>query len=718
MIAHTATEPTVKVTGVEDAMGFMLDPAATAHILNMLRSGVYKDPKMACIREYWCNARDSVVEAGKDPSKHVFITLPNDYEPYFKIRDEGMGLSEADFRRVFRKYGASTKRDSNEQIGCLGIGSKSAFSYSDTFTVTAIKSGMKRVFIASVARNSVASDGIGNLNLVQEVDTTEANGVEVSIPVKETDFDDFRSKTLHFMSFLPASQRPIVRGINQSLVDVPVRTGEYRGLNWTLTQEGNSYAIMGGVPYALDSRSMDGLSDEAKSLVDFGVDMVFDIGEVEMAISREELRYTEFSLAALKNRLEGILSFLSDEISKKIVSPKSIWDAKWIYRSIYQAYTVDAKLIREVLGKSQKFTPLMWNGKLVTNNAFEAAKGVVMYTCRLDGDDKISRSACKSFAVTQENQFPIIIHDAKRYGEWQRVQTYLKQQKAVGGFVQCLVIRYEFSSAKDAMQAEYDINSLQVNLLSSFERDRTNSAIARKTARSFEFNPVDSPFQSGEDYWDAQEADLDAGGLYVEVNRNWTATSRYHSFSCSKIKEALKVLSDINVAVDVVWGFKPSIVAKLDHTKWKPFKSFIVENVKKHLIDNKVGQHPFDSNVFSSLVHSDEVPRIMGYVATCEKEIIPYIKPDSIFVKYVKDLAAFKEKYKENPLSVLLDFYKQYNQYTHDVLEGNLVESQDLVDFKVFAKQVGNKYPMLTICESFRSCSAAKIANYINEKDA
>ena len=103
-----------------------------AHIFKVLRSKIYSDKILAVIREYSCNAVDAHVEA-ETPDKPIKITLPNAMNPHFIVRDFGKGMTDEDIFDIYATYGESTKRNTNSQIGQLGLGCKSGFAYSNSF---------------------------------------------------------------------------------------------------------------------------------------------------------------------------------------------------------------------------------------------------------------------------------------------------------------------------------------------------------------------------------------------------------------------------------------------------------------------------------------------------------------------------------------------------------------------------------------------------------
>ena len=64
-------------------------------------------------------------------------------------------LSEEEVQEVYAFYGESTKRNTNDQIGMLGIGSKAAFAYGDNYVINSFLDGKKHIYNAYIDESQV-----------------------------------------------------------------------------------------------------------------------------------------------------------------------------------------------------------------------------------------------------------------------------------------------------------------------------------------------------------------------------------------------------------------------------------------------------------------------------------------------------------------------------------------------------------------------------------
>lgn len=350
------------------------------HLMSILRDQLYSDKKLAPIREYSCNAYDANVENGKKDVP-IKVTLPTTFFPELKIRDYGKGLSYEEMVGIFCSYGESTKRNSNEFIGQLGIGSKSGFAYGDNFLVTSYNNGVKSTYNCALD-----SSGVGTLIHFATENTQEESGLEITIPVRSSDIFDFKTKALNFFKFWDVY--PNIVGINKEEVErtkfaaVPMLQGE----GWTLYEPNENeyghvaHVIMGNISYPLvwdlvydyNTRSSNSFYNFlAQSKIIFRM----PIGSIEMSPSRESLQYTEHTIKSIKAKVDEIISSMRETINKKIADAKNIWEAKLFYGQMFgkihgnaQNYNLSkAHCKLEECFKNQ----LKWNDIIINKHTFD-----------------------------------------------------------------------------------------------------------------------------------------------------------------------------------------------------------------------------------------------------------------------------------------------------------------------------------------------------------
>ena len=300
MIPNTK-DRTIQSGGVEKSGEFGISLNDAAHIMTILRDTLYSDKVLAVIREYSANAWDSHRDSGI-PDKPIKITLPTELEPTLRIRDFGKGLSQEDVFQVYTQYGASTKRNSDNSVGMLGIGSKSGFAYSDSFNITSWHGGMKRLYVAVLDQSEK-----GLIQQLHEEPCGEETGVEIQIAVKPEDIKEFTGKAKELFKYfrpqpdintglpeLPKAQHTFKNGV---IYDDPHENHYYRSSNWV--------AVMGCVFYRI---SLEQLGDKLPEfLSNISGALFFNIGDVQINASREELKYSDMTKTALVERFNGLV---------------------------------------------------------------------------------------------------------------------------------------------------------------------------------------------------------------------------------------------------------------------------------------------------------------------------------------------------------------------------------------------------------------------------
>jgi hypothetical protein len=296
----------VTSSGVEGSASFEISMDNAAHIMTILRDTLYSDKVLAVLREYGANAWDANRDAGRSKVP-ITVTLPTFGDPTLKIRDNGPGLTMEAVFQVYNQYGSSTKRDSNSAVGMLGIGSKSGFAYSDSFTIVSWCDGHRATYVAVI---DDSEKGRVDLLDVQKMSVENGQnpletGVEIQIPVKPSDINEFTTKAQALFAYF--EPRP---DINTKLPDIKTGT-EFPGLGRIVETSGARYsyssewiAVMGCIPYKINLSQLKGLSSSATILS--GI-LWFDVGTLQFSASREELKYSDLTKQRLAERINVIV---------------------------------------------------------------------------------------------------------------------------------------------------------------------------------------------------------------------------------------------------------------------------------------------------------------------------------------------------------------------------------------------------------------------------
>lgn len=257
--------------------------AASPQAFDILSSKIYTDAKLAIVRELSTNAVDSQIEAG-NPDKPFDVHLPNAMEPWFSIRDFGTGMSDDAINNVFTTYFQSTRNDSDDYTGALGLGSKSPFSYTDSFSITSYYNGMVSYY--SAFKNET---GAPSIRLLRQDATIEPNGLEVRIETKPGDEYGFVDSAKRVYQFFKV--RPNISGNRVTFDELEVI---FEGPDYKIFKEGRYGSlsqlslVMGNVHYKITNNMLVHTLNYSGKLVMFA-----PIGACSVAASREELHYDD-----------------------------------------------------------------------------------------------------------------------------------------------------------------------------------------------------------------------------------------------------------------------------------------------------------------------------------------------------------------------------------------------------------------------------------------
>ena len=569
-----------------------------AFILDMFADKVYSNKERAVIRELACNAHDSHVMAGTTdvPFK---VHLPTELEPWFSLRDYGTGLEDDDIANIYGAIGVSTKRDSNEVIGCFGIGSLSPYSMCDSFTVKSYLNGIVRTY--QCMRDEQRKPKVIPLGVEP---TEEANGLEVKLTVngKISEFEQEACQVFMFWEgTLPKINNELVTRKSQEMRDKYVFKGDDFGLtpSW-----GSMYALMGNIAYKIPNQ-----------LDEFDVDgyLKFDLGELEFDTARENLSMTDKTKAALKAKFASVKDSLTqiavDQIEEMTTPFKKA-------------------ALAETLGKGQLGRFVNRRKNLDCYALPEPAEFVTYWQSKYRGSEKYYT---KNISATGDIKY--YLHKDRMQN---RIKSYLKDMSS--GFTM-----YIFKDLAQAQECNIPVDMLEdLDDLPKVQRVSSGTVSKCKTLKFID-RYRDSWGYNDAEYWEETEIELDGSEIvYVEINRNkpvgcgqYTDTNGSISGSLSTAKEHI---GEINLI-----GLKTAFLKTAAFRKGNfiHLDDYLKREYAKKAPKTYFEYQDSDLGKFKSInkyIDNDEVREIVELAESCKNdEIAGVCKRLGVTVEMTKD---------------------------------------------------------------------------------
>ena len=327
----------------------------------MLTNNLYSDKALAIVRELACNAYDSHVAAGC-ASRPIELILPTRLNPQLVIKDFGTGLDHDQILNIYTRFFESTKTESNDFVGQLGLGSKSPFSMFKSFTVEARKNGVRRTYTAFLNE-----EGIPTIAQMGEVAEDCENGVTVSMHVKPEDHDKFANAAKRALMYF--SPKPIVSG-TQNFATFAVKHG-IGGTNWKVRESeywarmSGPFVVQGFVVYPIDGSLIKeaGLSRAAEAISGMNIDFWMPIGSVDVAPSREALSYDKRTIANIVAQFEAAAAEMRAVIDADFASAKTMYEAGC---KLHKYESTGDYAMRNLFNSMHAEKPFVWKGKTIT----------------------------------------------------------------------------------------------------------------------------------------------------------------------------------------------------------------------------------------------------------------------------------------------------------------------------------------------------------------
>lgn len=710
MIIDTA-KPVIE-TGGETTYEESFAIGNIGRIMGILRNSMYANPIKAIVREIASNARDAHREVGND-ARPIEIHLPNDIDEHFYIKDYGPGISPERMSNVFIRYGSSTKNDDNCQTGGFGLGAKTPFAYTDQFQITTITpsdvGNVKRIYIAYIDESET-----GKMRLMAQSPTNEETGTEISLVVKEDDFYKFTSATLEVCQYW--NPRPNLKG--RAIPDWPTENRKVflRSNKWTLFSTVGgcyknfvSYIIVDGIHYPINPKNIDDCSNDVSRLLNTGIEIIANTGDVSLSANREELQYDLKTQEFLLKRIENIFSSIQESLVKNIQQNESYRNAVIFLRSF-----------KDSLGFTipDNFAP-EWNGNKVVDSTIRInntsqqyiASCFYMYKNR-KYQNALTKKETNNIRI--ESDSVIVFNDLHDGGiSRSRIQYLIESGKCKSVYV----FSFPGLNVDDGIAALKNDIGVDPNLLEPIKISSINVPRKARTRRgcrgsgranykAFVFDKGYSAYRQCDHFWRPTELDLEDGeGVYVvSGGRSNEISSQGLGLTPRIIEVAINYVNDSDLSI---YAIRERDLGKLG-SGWTPFKQWIESQIEdelneKNITAKEVVNAHSDINSSKNYNHilQQELLEGISFLLKNSKE---KISPNSAMAQYLNYINELESKFSNKRLNELLLFLG--HEKDQDLPLVGLVDN------------LMERYPLLSALNRWAKLDSKHILQYIMLIDA
>jgi len=689
------TEIELHSAGVQNVTQFRV--ATNAKVLRMLSDGLYSDKIKAPIQELSANAFDSHIAAGRENRPFV-VNLPCDKDSTFSIRDFGVGLTQEELEGLYTTYGDSTKNSSNDVIGCLGIGSKSPFCYTDSFTVTSFRDGMKYVYIAGRDEKDIPT-----LSRMLIEETDEDNGLLVSFSVKRNDFFTFYNKAVEVYKHYPI--RPIFTGYKTEYPPSDTKI-VLSGEAWRMVDDKrfNSYAVMGYTEYEIDTQFFD---QKESHILSLELELDFEIGEIEMAINREALQYTKKTISVIRERINFVYNEIKSTLEGKIKACKTAWEARCVYSSLVKKSYDQKKTLYPIAN----YLDLAWNSIDITRDISLHENSTNSLRLTYIHNGYVSKERKHTHYISPRKTTKFYVNDLKSGGK----ALAQKASREEGCDVIYLINRpkddcdgIKLSNAIDYVVEKTGINKEDLVYVSSLPKEQ-REVIPHQKTKQFKFD-VERHSRIHNNYtslWQDAEVDLDGEGFYVTLSGNNTVfKSNGQSIVTSELCRSLKHAVGLGITIPPFYGIRPSHAKKIkENPKWVNLFDYFKKELS-HII-----------SINPSLTRLDEFTDF----DSVSENMLDHLSRLKDSIKNNKFAKIFLENYfrvKEDRKTVNGKVYELLS--LSDAVSYELPKSNNTFKFGENLKEVYSRYPVLSILPSDMAdwTNIKKVIDYVNLIDS
>lgn len=565
------TEKTIAETNSTDNfVNFTI--ASNAQAFKILSDNLYSDKIKAIVRELICNAYDSHIAANS--KEKIVVHLPTKLEPYFSVQDFGVGMSDKEIKELYTTYFKSTKDKSNKFVGALGLGSKSPFCYVDSFTVVSRYKGIERTYSAFLG------DGFPKITKLLEAKTSERNGIKIQFPVKNVDIESFKEKVEEIVRFFNKNSITLMPDIKikhaTKFTDI---CGNYSfDDHYSFSNKKEMNAIQGNVCYPIKfDLIMNSVEEDNKLILSNFRDLglfkkincfYFNIGELSVAPSREELSYDKKTIGSIVEKIKKAIFELID-LSRSTDTNPFIQYAKTIEEFIKK---VDLKITygSSLVSDRTKFYTLSPKNKIFFNSVFPMPTSSISLEKEIDDGlkDKLEKLVLDPDLTLEKCG----IIDDKTFVD-KLAPLFTRKEYPINVVLQRFLSKEEY---------------IDGNLIDYFTKPRILfNAISSKDIETFYILESDIDISSLRSY--SSHSLKINGNTYDPIILNRKLLVIYKSLS----EQEKKLLESVGIT-----SFKVDIKYKM-----KEVEKVVVPTVKHHILDLKLGKVIIDTKLPKKYVY-------------------------------------------------------------------------------------------------------------------
>jgi len=577
---------------------------ASAKAFKILSDGLYSDKIAAPIRELATNAYDAHVAQG-NINTPFDVHLPSVAEPWFSIRDYGIGMSKQELQTTYTTYFDSNKTHSNDFVGCMGLGSKTPFTLSDAFTVTSVKDGKKTTVI------NYLDEDVPNFSIISEENTDEASGTEIKFtPTEANTYDKLRESAQRILGYFDVTPNLTIGSTKE---EVKVPTKRLEGKDWYYVDSqlahSDSIILMGNVAYPFnfcdvsdDFEKKYGWSNtyEYRRLVS---NLVFrvPIGNLDITASREEIGWTNEGREYMVNFVERVNNEIKDIMNEQLNDCENFWDARILFNSMVgyneEYYSDIDRNGSGSIGHFKWTEQLSWNGIDVSERYGDVSKNPNLekmdYRLFWLGSPKRNRYHGADLVNRRSDVHGIIPFDADveffqndlPTGSVSRVNHYVRENKNK------VVLMFNEFTNKERKYLKLIGYPKKIRVTSELEKPPSN----RNTSTTTKDNVI--AYEKTDDYgwnpagnWSSEEeiALNTKDTIYYVPIRNWKVY--FHDSEYSNTCKLNTLLGKVIEQDDVkIYGIKYAQTKKL--AKYKNFKNVfdVISDYIESSFKNKTG---------------------------------------------------------------------------------------------------------------------------------